>query len=42
MGNATYRCVRCGARWQHEPGPTECPYCGSLYAEWLNYLEMFG
>lgn len=32
------KCMKCKMQWHDEPGPhTECPKCGSIYVEWMNY-----
>ena len=36
-----YKCMKCGYYFEKEkPGPTECPNCGHLYVDWLNYVEV--
>lgn len=36
-----YKCMKCDHYFEKEkPGPTECPNCGHLYVEWLNYKEV--
>ena len=37
---AEYKCLKCGDEWEHRPRPTECPTCGHLYVEWVNYELM--
>ena len=34
---AKFRCLKCGFKWEDNPGPTQCPICGHLYVEWENY-----
>lgn len=38
---ARNRCAQCGHEWRDRPvgfaRHYECPRCGSLYWEWLNY-----
>ena len=32
-----YRCFKCKQFFERErPGPTECPWCGHIYVEWIN------
>lgn len=41
-GGAYYKCVKCGLEyWGHPGSQDECQGCGSLYIEWMNYVEMF-
>jgi hypothetical protein len=35
--NAKYKCLKCGLEYESDPGPTQCPSCGHLYIDWLNY-----
>jgi len=36
-----YRCQKCGHRFEIEkPGPVNCPKCGHLYIDWLNFKEV--
>ena len=36
-----YQCQKCEHKWEEaNPGPTECPKCGHLYVDWLNFQEM--
>ena len=37
---AHLRCQKCGHEWREKPGPTQCPECGHLYIDWLNFEEM--
>ena len=35
------RCMKCDYYWEEErPGQTQCPMCGYLYVDWLNYKEV--
>lgn len=36
-GIAEYKCQRCDYKWAHPPKPTECPECGHLYCDWINF-----
>ncbi len=38
---AEYKCMKCGYQYISDPGPTVCPWCGSLYVEWTNYTKDF-
>jgi len=37
-----YKCLKCDHKYEHPVRPTECPKCGYLYVEWLNYDKLFG
>ena len=37
--DATFRCLKCDYEWQDIPGPTECPKCGHIWVEWVNWDE---
>lgn len=37
---ARYRCQGCKHEWDQAAGPTQCPKCGHLYLDWLNYEEL--
>lgn len=34
---AHLKCQNCLRQWHRVPGPHECPFCGHLYIDWLNY-----
>ena len=36
---ASYKCDKCGYKWNSNPKQTICPKCNHLYVEWLNYKE---
>lgn len=36
---AKYECLKCGYKWEGEPGPCVCPICGHEYVKWVNYKE---
>ena len=36
---ASYECLRCGCKYETNPGPTTCPMCGNLYIKWINYED---
>ena len=38
---AKFKCKSCQQEWQSKPGPTQCPFCGGLYIDWVNYAEMY-
>lgn len=31
-----FKCMRCGTKWTHDAGPTQCPCCGHLYIKVLS------
>lgn len=35
----TYRCRACGLVYKEFPGPTQCPKCGGLYIDWINFKQ---
>ena len=36
-----YKCRKCNHEFKNkEPGPTQCPKCGHLYVDWLNWEEI--
>jgi hypothetical protein len=38
-----YKCQRCDRGFSEpSPGPTQCPFCGNLYVDWLNYESVIG
>lgn len=47
--NASYLCVNCKQYFESEYDnkerryyhPSNCPYCGNIYFEWVNYRELF-
>ncbi len=40
---AHFKCMndKCGWEYKDKPGPTQCPFCGSIYVEWVNYKEWY-
>lgn len=37
--HAVYRCLNCQAEWVADPFPADCPDCGHVYVQWLNYED---
>lgn len=37
---AEYKCLKCGWKYESNPGPTQCPACHHDYVKWVNYEEM--
>ena len=39
--NCKFKCMKCRCDYETvKAGPTQCPNCGSLYVEWLNWKEV--
>lgn len=36
---AVYRCLRCESEWVADPFPADCPECGHVYVQWLNFED---
>ncbi len=51
LAPSQFRCTECSFQWEEPPAQTylgpdrkasPCPSCGSIYAKWTNYEELFG
>jgi Zn finger protein HypA/HybF involved in hydrogenase expression len=35
--DATYKCLNCNHIYKEQAGPTECPLCGHIWIQWIDY-----